>query len=76
MFLLIDLPGELSFPFNSGIKQDTNITLVSNLIAKHYVEFKKIYKDYQTVEEKHIEYEHITNYLRDVLSEKAKFLDS
>lgn len=40
MFLLIDLPGELPFPFNTGIKQETNTTLVANLIAKHYGEFK------------------------------------
>lgn len=76
MFLLIDLPGELAFPFNSGMRQDTNTTVMANLIGKYYGKFKDAYKDYQTVEGRLVQQEHITNMLRDVLAGNVKFLDS
>ena len=49
---------------------------MANLIGTHYGQFKEIYKDYQTVDEKLVQEEHVTNFLRDALGERVKFLDS
>jgi hypothetical protein len=75
MFLLIDMPGEIDFPFLNGLRSVNNLKLMTSYISQFYGLFKEFYKDYCTIDGKRINYEHVSSYLRDVLEDKIRLMD-
>lgn len=75
MFLLIDLPGEINFPFLDTMKSQNNLTLMLSYLTEYYGYFKEFYKEYASIDEKRINYEHVVSYIREVLEEKIKLMD-
>jgi hypothetical protein len=72
---LLDLPGDVEFPFLGTLQSDNNLKIMSGYISKFYGFFKSFYKEYASINDLKINHEHVPSYLRAVMEDKLKLID-